>query len=354
MGLGFGLDLGAVWRRYKKRADTTNGNAFAISFDDPESVLENDMTSYLGTFLYQEQDYYQPPICKASLAKTRFANGFHGRMPYFRRDRVLNLYEDNRLISRKELGLVIENLLVTGDAFVGVVYNALNQIIAMYNLPSVYMRVRPRNSKKGYRFCYVQNGEVTANFYEHEVIHIKQDDLNQSIYGIPEYFGAIQSILLNEAATLFRRKYFINGAHLGSLFLSTSNQLKAADEKLIAQRIKQSKGLGNFRSMFLHLPGMQKASDVFTVVPVGDVATRDEFEKIKNISDHDISAAWGTRPEVAGIMPNALGGTGDIDKLHWWDYETKTQPLINLVANTINKRLSTRNKLSFAQLEKVQ
>jgi capsid portal protein len=88
---------------------------------------------------------------------------------------------------------------------------------------------------------------------------------------------------------------------------------------------------------------------VFNVVPVGDVATRDEFEKIKNITDHDISTAWGTRPEVAGIMPTAVGGTGDIDKLHYWDYEVKTKPLINLVLEKINERLNKVNRISFAE-----
>lgn len=40
-------------------------------------------------------------------------------------------------------------------------------------------------------------------------------DLNQEIYGLPEYLSAIPSALLNEPATLFRRKYYMNGSHAG-------------------------------------------------------------------------------------------------------------------------------------------
>ena len=167
---------------------------------------------------------------------------------------------------------------------------------------------------------------------------------------MPEYYGAIQSVLLNEAATLFRRKYYINGAHLGSLFISTSQALKPADERAIAEKIRRSKGVGNWRSMFLHLPGhAQKATDVFNVVPVGDVATKDEFKAIKQITDQDISAAWGTRPEVAGIMPETVGGTGDLEKLHAMDYENKSLPLINLVSDALNERLPPRLQVSFAK-----
>ena len=41
-----------------------------------------------------------------------------------------------------------------------------------------------------------------------EVLHLKNYDVCQTIYGLPGYLGAIQSMLLNEDATLFRRRYY--------------------------------------------------------------------------------------------------------------------------------------------------
>jgi len=47
------------------------------------------------------------------------------------------------------------------------------------------------------------------------VFHLMEPDINQEIYGIPEYIGALNSAWLNELATLFRRRYYKNGSHAG-------------------------------------------------------------------------------------------------------------------------------------------
>ncbi len=36
----------------------------------------------------------------------------------------------------------------------------------------------------------------------------REPDINQEIYGVPQYVSALQPALLNESATLFRRKYY--------------------------------------------------------------------------------------------------------------------------------------------------
>ena len=327
-------------------------SGLVLDFGEPESVTSE--VEYLSTCLFtrnEAPEYYIPPISKLGLAKMRFANGYHSRMPIFRRDKVINLFEKSPILERRELGLMIENLLVTADCYIGIIFNGLNQPIKLYALPSVYMRIKPKEAKGGYRYCQVnQLGEIVHQFYDHEVIHISQDDLRTNLYGVPEYYGSIQSVLLNEAATLFRRKYYINGAHLGSLFISTSQALKPKDEEAISKKIRQSKGVGNWRSMFLHMPGhAQKASDVFNVVPVGDVATKDEFKAIKEITGREICAAWGTREEVAGISPEAIGGTGDLEKLHALDYENKSLPIINRFLDAINAHLQPSRKIKFKE-----
>jgi DNA polymerase-3 subunit beta len=44
------------------------------------------------------------------------------------------------------------------------------------------------------------------------MFHLQQPDVAQEIYGLPEWLSALQSALLNENATLFRRRYYLNGA----------------------------------------------------------------------------------------------------------------------------------------------
>lgn len=41
------------------------------------------------------------------------------------------------------------------------------------------------------------------------------------------------------------------------------------------------------------------------IIPVGDIATKDEFERIKNITRNDVIAAWRMNP----------AGFGDVEKI---------------------------------------
>ena len=43
------------------------------------------------------------------------------------------------------------------------------------------------------------------------VCHPLEPDINQELYGMPEYLSALNSARLNESATLFRHKYYQNG-----------------------------------------------------------------------------------------------------------------------------------------------
>lgn len=246
-----------------------------------------------------------------------------------------------------DLEKLLLDYLVTGELYALLTFNPLGQVLKVEHLPSVYMRVRPATSSKP-RFALVLPDQTITNYQADEVLHLTQPDLLQGVYGLPAYFGAIHSILLNEAATLFRRKYFRNGAHMGSIFVTTATELKPADEKAITQKIKQSKGIGNFRSMYLHLPSNRKAQEVITVIPVGDVATRDEFEKIKHTSQADIMAAWGTRQEVAGLAPDNFGSTGDIDKLVELDFWTNTYPVLQKLER-FNELLTPAKRLNFLE-----
>lgn len=64
---------------------------------------------------------------------------------------------------------------------------------------------------------FVQYGMTTQpyEFTKGSIFHLIEPNLNQEIYGLPEYLSAIPSALLNESATLFRRKYYINDSNAG-------------------------------------------------------------------------------------------------------------------------------------------
>lgn len=47
---------------------------------------------------------------------------------------------------------------------------------------------------------------------------------------------------------------------------------------------------------------------------ISEVAAKDEFLNIKNVSRDDMMAAHRVPPQMMGIMPNNVGGFGDVEK----------------------------------------
>ena len=60
------------------------------------------------------------------------------------------------------------------------------------------------------------------------MVQVKEYDEIQQIYGMPDWLGGLQSALLNEDATLFRRRYYVNGAHLGYILYTNDAKLPPA------------------------------------------------------------------------------------------------------------------------------
>ena len=54
--------------------------------------------------------------------------------------------------------------------------------------------------------------------------------------------------------------------------------------------------------------------DGIQIIPLSEVAAKDEFLNIKNVSRDDMMAAHRVPPQMMGIMPNNVGGFGDVEK----------------------------------------
>jgi len=133
-----------------------------------------------------------------------------------------------------------------------------------------------------------------------------QPDPNQEIYGMPEYLAALNSAWLNESATLFRRKYYLNGSHAGFVMYVTDALHDASYVDGIRTALKESKGPGNFRNMFVYAP--QGKKDGLQIIPISEVAAKDDFFNIKNVSRDDVLAAHRVPPQLLGLVPTNTGG----------------------------------------------
>ena len=111
------------------------------------------------------------------------------------------------------------------------------------------------------------------------------------------------------AAVLFRRRYFLNGAHAGFIFYAAGAAMSNEDADKMREQLRQAKGPGNFRNLFLHAPAGREKD--IQIIPIGEVTAKDEFVNVNRVSRDQMLAAHRVPPQLLGIIPDNNGGFGD-------------------------------------------
>ncbi|PNA07148.1 phage portal protein [Pseudomonas sp. FW305-BF6] len=302
-------------------------------------MLSGNIGEYVGVFLSDDGKIYKPPVSRAGLAKLLRANAHHGAIPKFKRNLLLREFIASTGCSTETMGRAGLDYMVFGEAYFYNDTNAFGQVLELQHLPAINMRVKVDG---GYVMLLPDNKEM--EFEAHEISHVLDYDVEQNIYGIPDYLGGLQALLLNEAATLFRRRYYSNGAHAGYIFYTNDPDLTEEDEDELRAQISASKGVGNFRSMFVNIPNGKE--NAIQIIPVGDFQAKDELEKVKNITRNDVIAAWRMNPALAGIIPENTGGFGDIEKIDRVYTSNEIRPICQLF-DQLNDRLREDRRFSW-------
>lgn len=244
------------------------------------------------------------------LARTYRAAVHYSSPIAVKRNILTSTFIPHPLLSQQAFSRFVQDNLVFGNAYQEKRTNRLGGILSLE--PSLTKYTRHGVDLDTYWF--VQYGMTTQpyEFTKGSIFHLMEPDLNQEIYGLPEYLSAIPSALLNESATLFRRKYYINDSHAGFIMYMTDAAQNQEDVNNIRQAMKSAKGPGNFRNLFMYSPNGKK--DGIQIIPLSEVAAKDEFLNIKNVSRDDMMAAHRVPPQMMGIMPSNVGGFGDVEK----------------------------------------
>jgi len=202
-----------------------------------------------------------------------------------------------------------------GNAFLERRDNLGGQPLKLLNAPAIHTR---RGRDDG-QFFWVPSYRQESEFAPGSVFQLYETDLEQEIYGVPEYLAAMQSAFLNEQSTLFRRRYFENGSHAGFVFYLSEPTMSDEDADDLEDALEDSKGVGNFKNLFIHAPGGKK--DGVQIIPIGEAAAKDEFLGIKQATTEDILAAHRVPPILLGFVPRNAGGLGSIidaaNAFHW-------------------------------------
>ncbi|WP_460410889.1 MULTISPECIES: phage portal protein [unclassified Pseudomonas] len=278
-------------------------------------------------------------MSRVGLAKLLRANAHHGAIPKFKRNLLLREFIPSAGCSTETMGRSGLDYMVFGELYCFKHRNAFGQTLELEHLPAINMRV-----KVGGGFVMLLPDNKEMEFEQDEIVHVMDYDVEQNIYGVPDYLGGLQALLLNEAATLFRRRYYSNGAHAGYIFYTNDPDLTEEDEDELRAQISASKGVGNFRSMFVNIPNGKE--NAIQIIPVGDFQAKDELEKVKNITRNDVIAAWRMNPALAGIIPENTGGFGDIEKIDRVYTSNEIRPICQLF-NQLNDTLREDRRFSW-------
>jgi PBSX family phage portal protein len=284
-------------------------HAFYYSFGDPEPVLGNDITSALGCFYSSFNDYYEPPISFHGLNQMTFANPYHSTSLFFKRNQMAMQLKPNSLLGLADFNRMALDYLTFGNAFIQVIRNHVGQAIKLKHVAALNMR----RGKNGRYMQVTQDLKQPIKFKPGEILQAMNYNTGQSLYGVPEWYSGMHSALLNTEATLFRRRYYLNGAHVGFILYMNDPNMSEADKKNISEQLRKGKGIGNFRSLLVNIPnGNEKA---IQILKVGEINQKDEFQCIKNITADDVIVAHRVPPALAGVKPTNTGGFGDIEKI---------------------------------------
>jgi PBSX family phage portal protein len=301
---------------------TANTAIEAFSFGDPVPVLDRrELLEYIEC--YRLDRWYEPPISFHGLARAFRSSPHHSSAIYVKRNVLASTYIPHRLLARADFASFALDFLVFGNAYLERRDSIGRTPLRLTHALAKYVR---RGVEVG-RYFFQPTMLTPHEFKRDAVFHLREPDIHQEIYGLPEYLSALQAAFLNESATLFRRKYYLNGSHAGYILYVSDASQNQQDIDSIRQALRDSKGPGNFRNLFLYAPNGKK--DGVQVIPISEVAAKDDFLGIKDASRDDVLAAHRVPPQLLGIIPKNTGGFGAVGPAAEVFVRNELEPLQN-------------------------
>lgn len=297
-------------------ARASTGGAMAFSFGDPEPVLNRrDVLDLVQC--YSNGRWYEPPLPLDGLARAFRVSPHHSSAILLKRNLLVSSFEPvargrsdaTPILSRAAFGKAVLDYLVFGTGYLQQISNVLGATMRLDHCMSKYTRRGLLDGQFFWvpaRFGNLGSVVDATEFAPDSIVQIMQPDINQELYGLPEYLSALQSALLNEAATLFRRRYYLNGSHAGYILYATG-EIDEVDTDALKEALRGAKGPGNFRNLFVHAPNGKEGS--IKIMPIAEAGAKDEFLGIKNATRDDVLASHRVPPALLGIVP-AQGSSG--------------------------------------------
>ncbi|MFZ5272127.1 phage portal protein [Enterobacter asburiae] len=279
----------------------------ALTLDDPYPLRS------WGDFLdcmecAENGSWYETPVSFYEIARLFGVATYHQSALYFKRNVISGCYQLHPLLTLKTVSEIALDYLVFGNAYVRVIKNRLGGVMALEHLPAKYTRRGVTLDQ----YWDVQPGKDPVPYTPGSVCHIVNPEINQEIYGLPEYLAVMMSVYLNSDATMFRRNYFINGSHAGKLIYVSDALANPKQIEDLKKALSGVNGKRAFKNVLVYSAGGKK--DGIQVMPFSEITAKDDFSGIKNITRNDMLAAHRVPPQLMGIIPNDASNFGDVEK----------------------------------------
>lgn len=286
---------------------------------------------------------YTPPFDRDALAKALTGNSYHGAIVEARTRIISGYYKESRAMSFSDMMNLCKDLVTFGEVYVQLIKNGFGK-------PERLAHVQSKYTFKGKNQTFFHR-DIDDNYLPYnagEIVQIKLYDVEQNIYGLPDYLSGMQSAMLSEDATKFRRAYYLNGLHAGFILYTTDPAMTPEVEKHIEAGLKNAKGEKAFSSMLINIPnGNEKGVQV---IPIGNIGSKDEFNAVKSVSAQEVLVAHRFPGEAAGILPPEGGKLGDPLKYAETYFKNEVLPLHKLIMS-INQQLPKPLHLKFEAQE---
>ncbi|MBH2759600.1 phage portal protein, partial [Serratia ureilytica] len=163
----------------------TQGQDFeAFSFGEPSPVLDKrEILDYIECT--GNGKWYEPPISFDGLARSVRAAVHHSSPMFVKRNILASTFIPHPMLSQQEFSRYALDYLVFGNAFLEVRKNQLGEPLRLQCSPAKYTRrgVEPET------YWFVQDWKEPHQFAPRSVFHLIEPDINQELYGLPEYLS---------------------------------------------------------------------------------------------------------------------------------------------------------------------
>ena len=175
----------------KKKKAVANNQASpeVFTFGDPTPVLNAYDFLYSGCWSYGSR-YYEPPVDFNALAKLYRATAHHGSALQVKRNILLRTFEPTVFLNRSNFTRLALDLLVFGNLYAEQVHSQLGRLMTIEPALARYVRV----GIKPNTYWWAHSTGEEKEFDQGAIAHIMEPDINQEVYGVPDYIGALQSV----------------------------------------------------------------------------------------------------------------------------------------------------------------